>query len=550
MLRLRYFLSIGILFLLLLGVSLRLPTSDLNSTIVNASNASGALQNYKIVQYPLPKGSTQPWGMTVDKSGRVWFVEEQSNQIGMFNPMSASFAEYNVTTPKALLEEIATSADGRVWFTELDGNKLGELNPSTGSMQEYNTPRGIDNLPCGPIGVTAAPNGNIWITCEFSNQLDEFFPSNSSFISFNLPVFYSAPLDIVFDGAGNFWFTAADSDMLGYVTVANLRNGTDSGIQEFAPTNQTYLVTITNSQVPNTSDLTATTAGQKIVSSLQTPSEIALSPDGNSLWITEHLVSSFDRYDINSKSLTKYWTSQTYSSSYSTSLPNGIAVDSAGHVWIAEHYGNRIAEFDPSSDQMIEYPIPCCGNQIAGALYLSLGLNGTIWFTEFYGNSIGELIPQNEPQPISLVPLNATSTITSNGNVEIPISVVSHNTNSTPGNITLLVSGISGSGRMENATVTFDPPVLALNNQGNTTTRFGLTAKGLQPGTYYLTVGGKLSSTGVIYSTIVKLKVSSANQSQTLLLEGAAIGTAASIAVVATLIVISRRPKVRKKRHR
>ena len=170
MLRLRYFLSIGILFLLLLGVSLRLPTSDLNSTIVNASNASGALQNYKIVQYPLPKGSTQPWGMTVDKSGRVWFVEEQSNQIGMFNPMSASFAEYNVTTPKALLEEIATSADGRVWFTELDGNKLGELNPSTGSMQEYNTPRGIDNLPCGPIGVTAAPNGNIWITCEFSNQ--------------------------------------------------------------------------------------------------------------------------------------------------------------------------------------------------------------------------------------------------------------------------------------------------------------------------------------------------------------------------------------------
>lgn len=508
------------------------------------------MQNYKMVQIPLPNGSTQPWGLTVDNAGRVWFVEEQSNQIGMYNPVDSSFAEYNVTTAHSLLEEIATSQNGLVWFTELNGNNLGELNPSSGLLHQYRLPHGIDNLPCGPIGVTAPPSGNIFVTCEFSNQIDEFFPSNSSFASFNLPVFYSAPLDIVFDSKGNFWFSAADSNMLGYVTVADLKNGTDNGIQEFAPTNQTYLVTITNSQAPNSSDLTGVTQGVKIVSSLQTPSEIALSPDGNSLWITEHVVSSFDQYNINTKSLLKYWTSQTYSSSYTTSLPNGIAVDSAGHVWLTEHYGNKIAEFNPTTNQMVEYPIPCCGNQIAGSLYLALGKNGSVWFTEFYGNAIGELVPQSNPQPISLVPLNETVRIGSSGNVRVPITVANNDANLSAGEVTFQVSGISGSGRLANATATFDPASLSLGSGGNHTTNFDLTTSGLNPGIYYLTVSAKLSTNGVIYSTIVKLVVTSFQDSRSLVIEGGVIGTVASVAVIAGLIVISRRSRIRKSKRR
>ena len=512
-------------------------------------NVPAPMQGYKMIQIPLPNGSTQPWGLAVDNVGRVWFVE-QSNQIGMYNPADSSFAEYNVTTPHSLLEEIATSQSGTIWFTELNGNNLGELNPSTGQLHEYRMPKGIDNLPCGPIGVTASPNGNIFVTCEFSNQIDEFFPSNSSFASFNLPVFYSAPLDIVFDSKGNFWFSAADSNMLGYVTVADLKNGTDNGIQEFAPTNQTYLVTITNAQAPNSSDLTAATQGVKIVSSLQSPSEIALSPDGSSLWITEHVVSSFDQYNINTKSLLKYWTSQTYSSSYSTSLPNGIAVDSKGDVWITEHYGNKIAEFNPKTNQMVEFPIPCCGNQIAGSLYLALGQNGTVWFTEFYGNAIGELVPQSNPQPISLVPLNETVRIDSSGDVRVPIMVVNNNANLSTAKVTFQVAGISGSGRLANATASFDPTTMSLNPGSNLTTNFDLTTSGLNPGIYYLTVSAKLSTNGVIYSTIVKLVVSSALDSRSLLIEGVVIGTVASIGVVAALIAISRRPKIRRSKRR
>ncbi len=548
--RLRYFLSIGLILLLVFSFGLSTYDHQFTYSDSSASTAVPALMhNYKIIQYPLPKGSSQPWGMTVDSQGRVWFVEEQTNQVGMFDPRNSSFAEYNVTTPNSLLEEITAAPNGNVWFTELTGESLGQLNPASGVIREYGMPRGPDNLPCGPIGVTASSNGNIWVTCEFSNQIDEFFPSNSSFLSFDLPVFFSAPLDIVFDHGGNFWFSAADSDMIGYVTVADLKNGTSNGINEFAPTNQTYLVTITNSQVPNASDLTATPPGVKIVSSIQTPSEIALSPDGSSLWITEHVASSFDRYNINSKSLIKYWTSQTYSSSYTTSLPNGIAVDAANHVWIAEHYGNKIAEFNPDTGQMVEYPIPCCGNGIAGTLYLALGLNGSVWFTEFYGNAIGELVPQSTFQPISLSLENTTASVSSYGEVRIPVQTSLNNSSMNSVKVTFFISGISTTGKMESSTALFDPPSVSLTSGGNLSTTLDIKTNGLNPGTYYLTVGGKLSTTGVIYSTILKLVVSP-DSSKTLLVEGAIAGSVASVAVVGALVVISRRPKIRRNKRR
>ena len=406
-----------------------------------ANSPETSLQTYRIIQYPIPENSSQPWGISVDSSGRVWFNEAGSNQIGMFDPKSKTFQEFNVPTPNSLLEEIAIDRSGNPWFTELNGEKLGELSADSGTIHEFKIPPGPDDLPCGPIGVTAS-GSSIWITCEFSNQIDEFFPTNSSFLSFDLPVFYSAPLDIAFDANGNFWFTAADSNMIGFVTTSELQSGTSNGIQEFAPTNSSYLTTIVNSPPPTNLSL-KNNGSQTIVSSLQTPSQLALSPDGKTLWITEHIVSSFDEYNIGSKVLDKFWTSQTHNPNYTTSLPNGIAIDNAGNVWIAEHYGNKIAEFNPASKTMIEYPIPCCGAQIAGTLYLALGMNSTVWFTEFYGNNIGELIPANSTDPLSISDGNSTTQLkSSGGNVTIPITISADSNQ----NINLDISGISGTG--------------------------------------------------------------------------------------------------------
>ena len=513
--------------------------------IVTANSRTFGMQNYRIVQFPIPRNSSQPWGISVDASGRVWFAEAQSNQIGMFNPESKTFKEFNVPTPNSLLEEITVDESGNVWFTELNGEKLGGLNPDSGAVHEFIIPTGPGNLPCGPIGVTASKS-SIWFTCEFSNQIDEFFPTNSSFLSFDLPVFYSAPLDVAFDANGNFWFTAADSNMIGFVTTAELQPGTSKGIQEFAPTNSSYL----NTEVINSPSALSVINNQTqtVVSSLQTPSQVAISPDGKALWITEHVVSSFDEYNISSKVLDKFWTSRTHNPNYTTSLPNGIAIDSAGNIWIAEHYGNKIAEFNPATKSMIEYPIPCCGSQIAGSLYLALGANSTVWFTEFYGNNIGELVPTNSTAPVALSLGNSTSEVeASRGNISIPIMVTADSNQ----NILFDISGISGTGNLQNASATFNPPSLNLGSSGKGVSELSITTKNLLPGIYYLTVSGKSNLTGNIYSTILALQIESSPSYSSLLIDAAVLGGIFAAIVVSSLAIVSRRrPDARRANHK
>jgi streptogramin lyase len=481
-----------------------------------------------VVQYPLPSGSSGPGQITSDHSGRIWFVEQGSNQIGSYDPTSKSFSEFPIPTQNALPEGIAVDPAGNVWFAELTPNGLGMLRPENGTIKEITIPPAPDGVGCGPIGVTPQGNGSIWVTCEFSNQIDEYVPSLGVLKQFDLPVAFSAPLQVLFERSGNFWFTAADSGMLGYATMDLLRPGTTDGIEEFAPLNSTYLTTIVNPLLPS----------GKVVTSLAVPSQIAFSPDGTSLWVSEHGGGSFDRYDIGSRTLTKYFTSTPSSTLYSQSLPNGIAVDSSGNVWVAEHYGNRIAEFDPLTGSMVEYPVPCCQAEIAGVLYLALGTNGTVWFTENFGNAIGELSPRGTTVPIAIIlqPDSVTLGTSGTATVSLAVSRLGEGT----GSISFEADGISRNGALANLSATFDPGTLAPGTGGTET--LSLRSSGLSPGIYYVTIGGA-SSTGLISSAILVVTVNQGFQYWW------AIAAVVIALVVVALFAIGRRTKFGRKRH-
>jgi streptogramin lyase len=463
----------------------------------------------------------------------LWFVEQSSNQIGSFNPSSQTFAEYTIPSAKAFPQDLALDDEGNVWFTELTPGKLGELTPSSGNIIETNIPAGPGDIPCGPVGVTVAKDGTVWTTCEFSNQIDEYFPQNGTFTGYDLPVVYSAPVQILFDGEGNLWFTASDAGMLGFAVTSQLRSGTSDGISEFAPLNQTYVITIDNSLLPS----------GHVRTSISVPSRMAFSPDGNSIWVTDHASGSFDRYDIGTKTLVRYFTSRPPPGSYEDSLPNGIAVDSAGDVWIAEHYGNRIAELNPSTGSLTEYPIPCCQSEIAGSLYLTLGTGGAVWFTEYFGNSIGALVPVTGwTSPLTrLTPSSVTLDPTDNSSVNVEVSSGAGN-ETVSGSVAFALSGITWDGKLQNLTANFEPPTLTLGQNETATTTLHLQTKNLSPGIYLLNVGATSSATGVTSGRVLELIVKSPAGSTTLWL--AAGGFALAVAGVCAVLLARRRRSV------
>jgi DNA-binding beta-propeller fold protein YncE len=325
--------------------------------------------------------------------------------------------------------------------------------------------------------------------------------------------------------------------MIGHGNVSQLVNNTTNGISESPPLNNTYVFTFQES----TSFLGGT---KNVESSLPTPSGIAVSPDGNTLWITEHVDSSFDSFNIHSNSLDRFWTSKTDNEfGYSVSLPNGIAVDKEGTVWIAEHGGNKIGEFDPANNQLTEYPVPCCNSTSAGVYTLALGQNGTIWFVEIFGNAIGELKPDiSQTRILSIELKQVLFQVTSLGSAIVPINILQVAASNFTSTIKMDISGISNTGIPTGAQANFTSNTLELTGTQNVTTNLRLTFQSLNPGVYYLTVSAKTDS-GIIYSAILKVVVSSSyNQ---LFVYGAIGGGVASLVVILYLVFRMRSMKRR-----
>lgn len=496
-------------FIFLLGLSF--PGAvfpSVSGVALSAANGSSTLtwsDPYSMVTYRIPgSNNSLPWGIAAAPDGKIWFVEQGTNQLGSYDPYNGTFAQYDIPTPRSAPSEVAVDANGNVWFTELTANNLGELKAGGSKVVEIHIPPATVSLAgtsqsvdCNPGAVLPDPSGSIWVACLSSNQIDEFFPNNGTFARFNLPVFNSAPAGLALDGKGDLWFTAADADMLGKAVVSQLRNGTTDGITETAPINDTYLYTFVHA----TSFLGTT---ENLTSSLPTPSGIAIDSSGR-IWITEHVDSSFDSFNPATSTLVKYWTSQTFDAyGYSVSFPNGIAAAANGDVWIGEHYGNRIALFDPSAGVMTEYPVSCCRTTIAGVYSIALDRNGTLWFVEISGNSIGELVKTKTPFVLS-ASIDTSATITSDGTAQVPI-----NFTGSPGSLDALdfsASGVSSTGASRNLTATFAPANATVSASGTAGTTLTLKASGLSPGVYYLTVTAKALPRDVLYSAVLKLTV-------------------------------------------
>ncbi|MDA4130195.1 MAG: SMP-30/gluconolactonase/LRE family protein [Thaumarchaeota archaeon] len=526
-----------------------LPFADVSSfqgsqhdAILSATLSQLNQTGYQMAQYPLPNGSSAPFAIATDPSGLVWVAEQGSNQIGSFDPKTDVFREYAVPTPNSGVTSIATDNNSDTWFTELNSDHLGELR--NGIIKEYGVPGStvsvggqIQNQACGPTGVVVDGSNGIWIICIFSNQIDEFFPNNDSFLRFNLPVFQSGPAGLVFDHSGNFWFTAADAAMIGRGIISQLKDNTSNGISEFSPLNSTYVFSFQRS-----ANFLGSTVN--VQSSLPTPSGIALARDGKTLWITEHVDSSFDSFNTQSNSLNRFWTSKTNNEfGYSVSLPNGIGVDGQGKVWIAEHYGNKIGEFDPTTNSLTEYEVPCCTSTSAGVYTLTLGQNKTVWFVEIFGNAIGELRPVPVRSGISIELKQDQPRLDPSSSFLDPVEVIQSAPSDFTSNISLDISGISNTGILNRVQGDFAPKSLQLTGTGNATSNLKLSTQSLNSGIYYLTVSAKQNPGGIIYSTILKLVVTSSNNQ--LLISGAVIGSVASVVVV---FILAFRMKSKKKR--
>jgi virginiamycin B lyase len=102
---------------------------------------------------------SQPWSITLDSGGYVWFTERTGNRIGQFIPQTiGDFRWYSLPISNSDPFSLVT-AQALVWFTERNGNRVARLDPSPRSFRELGLASGS-----APEGIAADSLGCFWVT--------------------------------------------------------------------------------------------------------------------------------------------------------------------------------------------------------------------------------------------------------------------------------------------------------------------------------------------------------------------------------------------------
>lgn len=321
----------------------------------------------------LPSGSSNPWGITLDKKGNEWiaipqcdpkpFLCQATVQGQLIQVDTVTFAVKNVFQQPANHSSpffVATAPDGSLWFTEPASHALGQLFPNT-----HNPAASIWKLwtiaDASPFTLTFDAYGNIWFTDPLNNRIGWFQPVLHSYHLTAIPTADSQPYGITREErTGQIWFTENNS------SVAQLAS--------FAPSITGTLTTQAIKEYPVVRNGTNTT-----------PHLLTTDGRGN-VWWTGGFDGNIGRLIIKdaqpgtSNGMTQWNTPVDEHTS-------GIAVASNGVVWFTDSNGDSVLSFDPASEQFTTTKLDANAHPHDG-----LTVHGNqVFFTEEFGNKAGTI---------------------------------------------------------------------------------------------------------------------------------------------------------------
>jgi virginiamycin B lyase len=407
--------------------------------------------------------------------------------------------------PGGLPNAIAVDSRGEVWTVLQNDSALGVFNPSNGTLRQYAIPGLKTMSPLISWGIAINDHsGTVWFTEETSNSIWSFNVGTQTFTQYSIKTPASNPFQIALDNQGNAWFTEFTGDKVGVIMTNGtmdeyqipIASSNPTGIAIDTRNNRIWFNLIDTAGISDKfyigSFFNGSFAFNNLTPYVDTPVGMAIDSFGN-LWLTQHGGSFVSEFNP----VTHYFrTISTSIPPYGASYPYFVYVDnSTGKIWFNEHYGNAISVFDPKTNILVEFEIPSRNSgdgNISGALTMALSSAGTPWFTELYTNKLGE-VNTSFPIDLALQSGGGVVKLENESSITIQLSVLDSS------NQTSYLSAAIG-----NFTGNFVFDFADNNGTGNYSTSMKIQNEGSTPGVYFATISVKTEN--VIVSRVIEIE--------------------------------------------
>jgi streptogramin lyase/mono/diheme cytochrome c family protein len=248
------------------------------------------------------------------------------------------YVEYEMPGPNRMPWSAVQDKEGKFWIPYYGrANKIGRLDAKTGVVTEYPVP----NMGTAAIhSAVPAPDGTVWLTEQGANKLGKWDPKTQAITEYedNWPKH-----TIRIRANGEVWSTG--------------------GLTRFDPKTEKF------THIPDVPNAYG----------------IALDRQGN-IWFAEQRADGrIGKVDAETLHVTKY------QQPTKAGFPRRIQVDQQdGTVWFAEFQAGKLAQFDPSSGNFKEFPLP--GPR--GTPYaVGIGADRMLWYSSEWMDVVGRLDP-------------------------------------------------------------------------------------------------------------------------------------------------------------
>jgi sugar lactone lactonase YvrE len=262
--------------------------------------------------------NSSPQGMAIDQSGNVWISLPDGGGVLEMNSSGTPNASSPFTGSNLAGPSVAIDGSGNAWIAD-GGGYITELN-SSGTASSFSplTGNGMDNTSA----IAVDGSGNVWVASAAGFKVSKWSNSGSN-LGFCSCGGINDPVGIAVDGAGNVWLANAGGN-----SVTEVLGSTD----------------------------TASTASPITGGGLSNPQAIALDGAGN-VWVANAgsnsvtelssagaLLSGSTGYTGGAISGTQLSGVSNYTGG-AMFVPDAIAVDGSGDVWIASQGNNPSQSF-------------------------------------------------------------------------------------------------------------------------------------------------------------------------------------------------------------